>query len=107
VQDENLALDNFTLDEYYEVFAIQCGGRAAFLTLIDDNDFLSTRLAYHFELESNEIPEDWTIDLGSDLMVMTLGPGFITSDPSVYDRMIDYDPEVGKKIQAYYAAKLN
>lgn len=94
-------MDFFTLGKTYQVIAVYQVEGNAHLLLVDDLGHLANRLAYRFELDSKEMPEDWQINIVTKRMTIIIGPEFLIE----YDdlaKLVEYDPEMMDKLKAWY-----
>lgn len=82
-----------TLGKEYTVHAVSVFEGVVFVQLVNDVNIISWLPSWFFELSEATVPNDWICSLPGGILQLVLGPMFVASDESSYNRMVELDPE--------------
>ena len=84
---------NITLGKEYEVHALSVFQGVVCLQIVNDVNIISWLPAWFFAVCDASVPGDWICSLPGEILQMVLGPHFVATDESSYNRMVELDSE--------------
>jgi hypothetical protein len=85
---------NITLGKEYEVHALSVFQGVVCLQIVNDVNIISWLPSWFFEISEPTMPKDWVCCLPGENLQVVLGPEFVASDESSYNRMVELDSEL-------------